>query len=289
MKKKLSMSILLVMFLTFCLGTIGAFAAESIPSTEVGMIPVSMGVTDAVAMKTLFISFGEPPTTTPVPLKVELKPQYSTEGDVLFDIEADGTVMRFSKNAFDHATESSKKRAMSIFIKGLQDSQVAPQTQQTLIDKLNGTSSNVSRMLIPLVMDTTSADIYTAMKWVKPILPIVRIAFGVGAIVVTLLLIASTIADLCFIGLPIARENIQSKGDQSKGGKIPFISADAMSVVKESEAALDSSGGYKNAYLMYFKRRVLTYIILSICLLYLVVGELGGLISWLLSLGSGVV
>jgi hypothetical protein len=282
MKKKLVLTILLSMFLTFGFGVLVAFGADD-PS----IVTLSMGVTDTSAMTDVFKKFSVEGKEI-APLKVELKPGADTTKDILFSYTAEGK-LTFNQYAFDNATEKTKKAAMKKFILGLQGSLVAEQTQQSIIDTLNGTSSNVSRMLIPLVMDSTSADIYTAMKWVKPILPIIRIAFGVGAIVVTLLLIASTIADLCFIGLPIARENLQSKGDQSKGGKIPFISADAMSVVKETEAALDSSGGYKNAYLMYFKRRVLTYIILSICLLYLVVGELGGLISWLLSLGSGVV
>src|SRR5690606_7399930 len=133
------------------------------------------------------------------------------------------------------------------------------------------------------------ADLYTAMKWIAPLLPIVRVIFGIGALLITLLLIGTTIVDMAFIGLPIAREQLQTRQDEKGGGKIPFVSSDAVSVVRDVESSLESSRSYKNVYLLYFKRRVLTYIILSICLLYLVVGELGGLIAWLLKLGSGVV
>jgi hypothetical protein len=206
-------------------------------------------------------------------------------------ISVAGGKVTFNEEVYEAATEKSKKKAMKAFVSSMQDSGISAQGQQSVIDGMSSKSPDVKRMLIPLVMDSTSADLYTAMKWVNPFLPVIRLIFGIGAIVVSIMLIGSTIVDLCFIGLPIAREALNNKGEQSGGGgnKVPFVSADAVSVIKESESALDSSGGYKNAYLMYFKRRVLTYIIISICLLYLVVGELGGLISWLLSLGDGVV
>lgn len=222
--------------------------------------------------------------------EVTLKPTApSGMTTTMIRIVPDSHRVEFDKQVFDNATDKSRREVMSYFIRALQSSGVSDQSQQVIIDNLNARSPEISRMLIPMVMDSTSADIYTAMKWIGPFLPVVRVIFGVGAILVTLFLTASTIADLCFIGLPVAREAINNRQEQKGGGKIPFISADAISVVREIESSLDSSGGYKNAYVLYFKRRILTYIILSICLLYLVVGELGGLISWLLELGSGVV
>lgn len=196
--------------------------------------------------------------------------------------------LKFNKEAFDNGTEKSRKKVMQNLVIALRESPIEDQEQQNIVDQLSAKDSDVSRIMIPIMMDSTSADLYTALKWVSPLLPIVRVIFGIGAIAISLFLIGSTIVDLCFIGLPVMRESMTSNAE-GKGGKIPFVSSDAVSVIKETESSADSSGGYKNAYLVYFKRRVVTYIILSICLLYLVLGELSGLISWLLSLGDGIV
>lgn len=223
-------------------------------------------------------------------LILEMNTNSPVKGEDLtvIDIATDGSTITFNNENFQNATERSRKDAMGAFIEGMQNSPVSQQTQQNVVDTMSTIDDDVSRMLIPLVFDSTKADIFTAMAWIAPFLPIIRAVFGLGAILIILLLVGSTIVDLAFIGLPIARESMQNKGEQ-KGGKIPLVSMDAVSVVKETESGVDSSGGYKNVYVLYFKRRILTYLILAICILYLVVGELGGLIAWLLTLGSGLV
>lgn len=205
----------------------------------------------------------------------------------VFKCGADG--LTFDKTAFDNGTEKSRKEAMQTLVDSLHKANMTEQNQQYVIDNLISQDSDVSRMMIPLVMDSTNADLYTAMKWLGPLLPIVRVLFGIGAVVISILLVGSTIIDLCFIGLPVMRESMNNRAEGKGSGNIPFVSSDAVSVINETEGSRDSSGGYKNAYLVYFKRRVITYIILSVCLLYLVLGELSGLISWLLSLGDGIV
>lgn len=134
-------------------------------------------------------------------------------------------------------------------------------------------------------MDSTKADIYSAMKIVEPFLGLMRVVFGIGAVVIVLLLTTSTIIDLCYVGLPMCR------GEKDNKPVIPFVSVDAESVVKEVESSIGGGNDtkYKNAYVMYFKRRAFTYIILAVCLLYLIAGELGGVISWFLNLASGLV
>ena len=281
--KKLGFSFLVV-FLCFMLcGSLVAFAA-----TET---TVKISSADASAMVRLFEELSESHSSrvSGNSITVDLKASSpSSIGETLFSLNKGGSELIFYPETFKYATDASKKEALSIFINGLQSSSVSAQTQNNIIDQLNASSSEVSKMLIPLVMDATSADLYTAMKFLKPILPIVRVIFGIGAIVISLFLIGTTIVDLCFIGLPVARERLQARQDE-RGGRIPFVSSDAVSVVRDVESSLESAGTYKNAYLLYFKRRILTYIILSICILYLVVGELGGLISWILTLGEGVV
>lgn len=193
--------------------------------------------------------------------------------------------LEFSPEAFKNANNKKAKAAMTVFINELKDSAVDLDMQQEIMSTIQESDNDVAAVMIPLIFDESKADLYTAYKWLYPFLSIVRILFGIGAIGIIFLLVGSTIIDLVYIGLPVWREQ-QAENGKSKN---PFgVSYEAIKTVKEIELST-TEGNYQNAYLLYFKRRALTYIVLAICLLYLIVGELGGLISWILSLASGVV
>lgn len=153
---------------------------------------------------------------------------------------------------------------------------------------------DISAMLIPLIFDNTNADLFTAYKWLAPFLGIVRVILGIFTIGVVVLMFFSTVIDLAYIGLPVLRE---ATADHSKGSKKkPFgVTFEALATINDVEMGIGhngtngTGGGYRNAYFLYFKRRAVSYIVLSICILYLVVGELGGLMAWLMGLGSGIV
>lgn len=199
--------------------------------------------------------------------------------------EGDKGVIRFNKKAFENATDGSRKKAVGSFVSILQDSDVSPQTQQNIFEGMSNADKDLQAMMIPLIFDSTSADLYTAMKWVTPLLGVLRVVLGVGAIILVLLILASTLLDCIYIGIPMARG-----GKDGNSNDKPFgVSYDAISVVKEVESSLDGNSKYKNGYLIYLRRRAITYFVLGLCLLYLIVGELGGLMAWLMSLGSGIV
>ncbi|ASS98397.1 hypothetical protein B9L19_03500 [Geobacillus thermocatenulatus] len=282
MKKRAPFIMMLVLLFSLCLGSISAFA-NGMDEVKYIEIPPS----DKAGMKKVWSKMG----TDGEYLKVEFKLTSGNESSdkrILVYDEANG-VIKFNSKNFDDATDKSRKKALGIFVDALQNSPVSLQTQQNIINTMSTANEEVSKLLVPLLMDTAKADVYTAMRWVKPIIPVIQVIFGIGAVIISILLIGSTVIDLVFIGLPIAREAILDNRSE-KSGRVKFISSDAEAVIKEVESSLaDNTGRYKNAYLTYFKRRALTYIILSICLLYLVMGELGNLIAWLLSLGEGVV
>lgn len=139
--------------------------------------------------------------------------------------------------------------------------------------------------LLTSLFANTKADLFTAMKWFSPFQGTVGLILGIGVIFIILLLIASTTFDLVYIGLPMARNVMDGKADQ-QGKERPFgVSTDAVRVVNENESDKGSGG---NMYVAYFKKRVITYIILAICILYLVSGQLSNVIGWLLGQVSGI-
>lgn len=206
-----------------------------------------------------------------------------------FKVDSTSGVVVFDDLMFVEATDKSQKQVLKEFITAMEKSGISDQSQKKIVDEMSLANNDVSRLLIPLVIDSSSADLYSAMQTLSPAIPIIRWAFGIAAFVIVILLILSTCFDLVIIGFPIARDRIEANSEgKGNGGRIPFLTPEAQSVIKETESSVDSAGGYKNAYFMYFKRRAVSYIVLSFCLLYLVLGEMGGVISWLLTLGNGV-
>lgn len=222
-------------------------------------------------------------------IKVQLKQNSSLGTGTATLIRLDSTDSRviFNKAAFYDATDKSRKDALGVFVSQLQDSRVSNQVQQNIYNSISGSSPDVSRVLLPLVLDSTSADMFSAMKIIRPFLPVLRVLLGLATIFLSFLLIASTVVDLAYIGFPLFRGKMDDSAENKGRSKAFFISADALSVVKEVEGDVGGSGGYRNVYFLYLKRRIWTYIVFAVCILYLVVGEIGGLVAKILSLGDG--
>lgn len=238
---------------------------------------VFKGVEEAVESST---------SATDYKVSVNMKEKSSTgaTSEVLIQYDTTSGKLTFNEEVFRRANQKEAKKIMSALINQIKDSSLPLDMQQDIMSQIQESDNDVAAIMIPLIFDESRADLFTAYKWLFPFLQILRVVFGVGAVAIVLLLIGSTIMDLVYIGLPVWREQ-----QADKGKKNPFgVSYEAIKTVKEVENNLGDSG-YQNAYLLYLKRRALTYIVLAVCLLYLIVGELGGLISWILSLVSGVV
>ncbi len=209
----------------------------------------------------------------------------SEESEVkLFSFDGESNLYFYEDN-FKQAKPKAAKKALSAFIDSLKDSSISADTQSDIMNRIQESDPDVSAIMLPMVFDNTKADIFTAYKWLAPFLGVVRVIFGLGSIVIILFVIASTIMDLVYIGLPMWREAQAEKNGGST--KKPFgVSWEALSTVQEVEKNI---GEYKNAYLMYLKRRAITYVVLSIAILWLIAGEMSGLIGWVLNLASGVV
>lgn len=189
--------------------------------------------------------------------------------------------------AFKNCKDSDVSKAMKLFVDGLTNSGGNPDTIQQIMRDIQDTDTSVSAVMLPLIFQSTKGDMYQAYKITSPFLNILSIVLGVGAVILILLLLFSTVMDLAYIGLPVWREAQQGKDG---GKKHPFgVSYEALTTVTEVEKGLGGGdGSYRNAYILYFRRRALTYIILAICIMYLICGGLSGIIGFVLSLVSGI-
>lgn len=202
-------------------------------------------------------------------------------------IQAESDKILINKSAWSEAKDKDVTKAMRLFVDALGQQDCSSDALQSFMNNLQESDTSVGSVMLPLIFESTKGDMYQAYKITSPFLEILSVVLGVGAVILILLLLFSTVMDLAYIGLPVWREAQASKNG---GQKNPFgVSYEALTTVKEVEKGLGGGdGGYRNAYLLYFKRRALTYIILAICIFYLICGGLSGIIGFVLNLVSGI-
>lgn len=139
------------------------------------------------------------------------------------------------------------------------------------------------------ILKNTKPDFVTANKIYQPFSGLVGTVMGIGAVLIMAFLGLVIVADIAYMTLPPVRMFVSENGDNGKKPISHVFSHDAILAVKLSEESGNSAGGgeSKQALGIYFKRRVWMLIILGICLLYLVQGQIYTLVGWILNLVSG--
>ena len=152
--------------------------------------------------------------------------------------------------------------------------------QQDIMSQIQESDNDVATVMIPLIFDESKADLFTTYKWLFPFLQILScIWYGAVAIV--------CVNRFNYYGFSIYRTSVW-RGNKLIRVKRILLVYPMKQLRQINEEKNLGDGGYQ-MHLTILKEEALTYVVLAICLLYLIVGELGGLISWILNLASGVV
>lgn len=210
--------------------------------------------------------------------QIQSAKKFTFYGDVFEDID-DSTLQQDLIRCF--AKEMAKKSTYSF----------SDSDRQAIYNEIKDGCGPANAAMVAALFSDTKADMFSALNIFAPFNGIVGTLLGIAVLVIIVLLIASTAMDIAYINFPVARNFMYGKDDKgggsgdSKSSKPWGVTADAWSVVNECEAGGDK--GYKNANIAYFKRRALTYIVVSILILYLLSGQIAGLIAWLMQLVSG--
>lgn len=148
----------------------------------------------------------------------------------------------------------------------------------------------VGSQLMNTLLQNTKPDYATANRIYEPFSGVVGTVLGLGAILIMAFLGITMVLDLSYIGIPAFRLMLNGDGDNGKG-KPKVISYEAVSAVETAEGGGGAGGQNgstgKVAVGLYFKKRVIMLIILGVCLLYLIQGQIFTLVSWILDLVSG--
>lgn len=167
---------------------------------------------------------------------------------------------------------------------------VSDQTKTTWLTNLQQ-CNGVGTQLMNSILQNTKPDYATANRIYEPFSGIVGTCLALGAILIMAFLGITMVLDLSYIGIPAFRMMVGGDDKGGKDGKPKFISWEAVSAVTQAEGGNGGSGqdgsSNKVAVGIYFKKRVIMLIVLGVCLLYLISGQIYTLVSWILDLVSG--
>lgn len=214
----------------------------------------------------------------------------------------DGT---FNEAAFEKLDRKSQAKAVEIVCDAAQEvnnkaddngsrtySDNDYQNWMTQIEQQKGIGSK----LMTTLMKNTKPDFATANKLYEPFSGVVGTLLGVLAIVLMAALALVMVLDLSYIAIPFVRNVLDGGSDSNGAGgnggvKSKFVSWEAFNAVQQVEGGGGASGQQggesKTAIGIYFKQRIIMLLILGLCLLYLVQGEIFTLVGYFMDLVSG--
>ena len=150
--------------------------------------------------------------------------------------------------------------------------------------------NGVGSKFMTVLLQDTKPDFVAAQAIWKPFAGPVGIILGVGAIGIMSLIGVVMVADIAYIALPPVRI-FASESENGKGKKtirsFLFTHEATNAVTIAENTGGNGNGETKQALGIYFKRRVVMLIMLGICLMYLVNGQIYTLVGWVLDLVSG--
>lgn len=151
------------------------------------------------------------------------------------------------------------------------------------------TKDGVGSKFMNEILKNTKPDFVTANAIYQPFSGLVGTALGLLAVVIMAFLGIVMVADISYIVLPPVR-NLVADDDNERGKvvKSKVFSHDAIYAVQCAEDTSDGgSGGGKQALGIYLKRRIVALILLGICLMYLIQGQVYTAVGWVLDLLRG--
>lgn len=148
------------------------------------------------------------------------------------------------------------------------------------------TKQGVGSKFMNEILKNTKPDFVTANQIYKPFSNIVSVVIGVIAVIMMGFLGIVMVSDIAYITLPPLRIFVEDGNGKAKSKIFTNDAIYAVQVAEEGDGG-GGSGSKKQALGIYFKRRVVMLILLGICLLYLVQGQLYTLVGYILDLVSG--
>lgn len=211
-----------------------------------------------------------------------------------FDDLTSGAKQDFLKDVFTLANAVANDTSYG---KGTQANQGAnTPTDETVTDLMTRMQqqSGMGATLLAALLQNTKPDYVAANRFYEPFSGVVGTILGVVSILLMAALGITMALDLAYITIPafqmaLGGTDNTGHGDKTKGigGIISQEAKKAVQAADGGQGGQSGSGEYKAAVGIYFKYRWKGLVLLGICLLYLVQGQIYSFVAWFIDLFSG--
>ena len=194
---------------------------------------------------------------------------------------ANGSVINISINnqVYNKLNMAEKEKYMKIALNGIQNSSISVINRNKIYSFIANSDTRVSGLVRQLSEDV-SVDMPAAYAWFRPFSSPISIALGVITIFIFALLGISTVIDIAFLTIPGVQLMLITMG--SDNDKPKLVSLEAWAAYKEASVS------HKSVLGLFFKKKAGQMIVLGICILYLVSGNLFALVAKIVDYFQGL-
>lgn len=187
-------------------------------------------------------------------------------------LEGSGTVYNISINnqIYGDLDMEGKEEFMKIALNDIQNSSISTINRNKIYSFIANSDKQISG-LVRQLSDDVSVDMPAAYAWFKPMSGPIGVILGAVTIAIFALLGISTTIDIAFLTIPGVQWVLIRKCSDKE--KPRFVSLEAWDSYKEASATHDGVLG------IFFKKKAGQMIVLGICILYLVSGNLFALVA----------
>lgn len=190
-------------------------------------------------------------------------------------------LLSFSNSLYSDLSVDVKRDFMETALLSVKESGLGSQIKNKTYNFIANQDTTISSAMKFLRSDT-SADFAKASAWFKPFSGVIGTVLGFLSLLIFMFIGLSTLVDVSYMCLPAFRLMIEGGME----GKPKWVSVEAYSSVKDCESSMGSS--YKSYMSLYFRRRMSSIFIMSICLGYLISGKIYDIVVYIIEAFSGV-
>ena len=180
--------------------------------------------------------------------------------------------------------QKGKQAVMQTTLKILNDTNVCKisRTNRNKIYNNLCSMDESTSSLVRQLSDDVRADFYGAYATLRPFHSTVGWILGFLTLLIFIMLALMIIFDLAYMTVPMAQltiDNMNTKIDKDgKNKKIYLVSIEAVNAVKQSESSVNTKD-FKSPVSVYFSSKTKQIVLMSICVVYLVSGQIYDLIG----------
>lgn len=187
-------------------------------------------------------------------------------------------LVTFNNTDFDLLDKDSKEQILALLkVAVINSTTVSSTAKHVIYSEVRNSTDYDLELIKEELLETIQPDIYNAYLIFKPFQSTLGVILGVLSVLLVLFLTFTTMVDIIYISFSGARNfaDTHTLNHGSDNGRPVYVSKEAYKVMVDYD-----NGKLKlNPLLSYFKHRVINYLVIAICLLYLLSGEVVDLIT----------